>query len=68
MSIRFKTAPIHHCILRGIAEYTILKPSSVMLPSVTNDTKAVLPMVWKSLGREVPENMCMSGAEALFPS
>ena len=66
MSIGFNTAPTPHCILP--AEYTILKPSFVTLLSVTKDTKAVFPVVRQSLGREIPVNVCRSGAVALFPA
>ena len=51
-----------------IFEYTILKPSFVVPRSVTNDTKTVLPLLKTSLGRDVPLNVCRSGAVASFPS
>ena len=66
VSIGINTAPAHNFILP--AEYTILKPSFVMLLSVINDTKAVFPVVRQSLGRDVPVNVRSSGAEAVFPS
>ena len=51
-----------------IVEYTILKPSFVVLSSVTNDTKTVFPLLKTSLGPDVPLNVCRSGAVASFPS
>ena len=68
MSIRFNTDHTHNRILPGIAEYTILKPFLVRIPSVTNDTRTVFPVLWASLGPEVRVNVRRTGAEALFPS
>ena len=64
----FNAAPTYHCILPVIAEYTILKPFLVLLPSVTNDTRAVFPVLWTSLAPDKRVNVRRSGAEALFPS